>query len=37
MKSYAFFHKVKMSGESIKTYGLMLEFNIENNLDNRVI
>lgn len=35
MKSDNFFHKIKMSLESIKAYGLMLEFNIENNLENR--
>ena len=35
MKCDNFFHKVKMSLESIKAYGLMLEFNVENNLENR--
>ena len=35
MKSDNFFHKIRMSLESIKAYGLMLEFNVENNLENR--
>lgn len=37
MKSDNFFHKVKISLESIKAYGLMLEFNLEMNFDKNSV